>query len=159
MEPIRDQFLTERLDLLSKANVKYILSYEKLADPQLKLISDKQFYLYRNLLYYPRAYIRGGECRIIKYEPNRVEIMARSVNGGNLVLADSFDPGWKAQLDGKPVKIELEEPFFRRVWTPAGEHLVIFSYSPDSLKLGAFISLLSLAVLIGISIYGFRKSK
>ena len=155
----RDQFLTERLDLLSKANVKYILSYEKLADPQLKLISDKQFYLYRNLLFYPRAYIRGGKCRIIKYEPNRVEIMARSVNGGNLVLADSFDPGWKAVVDGKPVKIEMEEPFFRRVWTPAGEHLVIFSYSPDSLKLGALISLLSLAVLIGISIYGFRKSK
>jgi uncharacterized membrane protein YfhO len=85
--------------------------------------------------------------------------MAKSKNGGNLVLADSFDPGWKAVVDGKPVKIEMEEPFFRRVLVPAGEHLVVFTYSPDSLKLGAFISLLSLAVLIGISIYGFRKSK
>ncbi|MBI5699485.1 YfhO family protein [Candidatus Saganbacteria bacterium] len=152
----RDKFLPDRLDLLSKANVKYILSYERLFDPQLKLLSDQQFYLYQNLLYYPRAYIRGGECRIIKYEPNRVEITANSKSGGPLVLADSFDPGWKATIDGRPVKIELEEPFFRRVLVPAGERRVVFRYSPDSLKWGALVSLISLLVIIVIGFWNLR---
>lgn len=153
----RDRLLPGRLDLLSKANVKYILSFGKILDPQLKLLSDKQFHLYQNLLFYPRAYIRGGECQIVKYEPSRVEIIARSKNGGNMILTDSFDPGWKAKVDGRPVKIELEEPFFRRVIIPAGESRVVFSYEPDSLKLGALVSLLSLLIFIGGAVYAVKN--
>lgn len=153
----RDKFLPDRLDLLSKANVKYILVYEKINDPQLKLLSDAQFFLYQNLLYCPRAYIRNGDCRITKYEPSRVEITINSKSGGPLVLADSFDPGWKAEIDGRSARIELEEPFFRRVLVPAGTHSVVFSYFPDSLKWGALVSLFSLLVMIGGAIYVYKN--
>jgi len=153
---IRDQLLLKRLELLSRANVKYILSYKKLNHPRLRLINAEDGYLYRNLGCYPRAYLKGGNCRILKYESQRVEILADSASGGKLILADNYYPGWKAALDGKPIEIKREQYLFRGVAVPAGRHKVVFRYEPDSVKYGAIFSLVSLISLVGLVIWNLR---
>ena len=152
----RDQFLKARLDLLSRANVKYILSYKKLNHPRLRLINAEDGYLYRNLGCYPRAYLKGGDCRILKYESRQVEILADSASGGKLILTDNYYPGWKAALDGKPIEIKREQYLFRGVAVPAGRHKVVFRYEPDSVKWGGLVSILSLAGLIGFIFWSKR---
>ncbi|MFA4967307.1 MAG: YfhO family protein, partial [Candidatus Margulisiibacteriota bacterium] len=156
----REDFLGKRLGLLSLANVKYVLSYKKLADPRLKLINNKDYYLYENLTVVPRAFIKGGVARIVKYEPMMIKVEVRSKNGGKLILSDNYYPGWKAYLDGKEAPIERSEYLFRAVKVPEGAHKVSFVYDPLSVKIGAAISLLTLCFLAGsaIMLYARRKN-
>ena len=147
----RDKFIGERLPVLSRANVKYILSYEELESPDLRMVSAADFYLYQNLDYFPRAYIKEGYCQILSYTPNEVEIKAYADDLGKLVLADNYYPGWKAYLDGKPTEISREQYLFRAVFVPPGWHQVLFKYEPDSVKIGAIISLFTLAGLLSFA--------
>lgn len=78
--------------------------------------------------------------RIVRYEPNRVEILARSSGSALLVLNDNFFPGWSADVDGKPAKIFRANYTFRAVALPGGEHKISFLYEPLSFKLGMAVS-------------------
>jgi hypothetical protein len=147
----RDKFIGSRLPVLSRANVKYILSYEELESPDLRMVSAADFYLYQNMDYFPRAYIKEGYCQILRYTPDEVEIKAYADDLGKLVLADNYYPGWKAYLDGKPTQIEREQYLFRAVFVPPGWHQVVFRYEPDSVKIGAIISLFTLAGLFSFA--------
>ena len=46
---------------------------------------------------------RPGTARIVEDLPERVEVEADLAAPGYLVLADTFDPGWSATVDGRPV--------------------------------------------------------
>jgi len=160
----REKYTNKKLELLSRANVKYILAFKPIKNPKLKLLSDKELYLYQNLGCYPRVYMQGSrpvfakasadKCEVRKYESNRIEIETNSRSGGKLVLSDNYYPGWKARIDGKLTPISREQYLFRSVQVPAGKHRVVFTYEPDSLKLGALISLVSLVGLVGIAGWG-----
>jgi len=82
-----------------------------------------------------------AEVQIVHYEPERVEIQARTSADGILVLTDGYDPGWQARLDGQPVETHVANHAFRAVALPAGEHQVTFLYNPPAFKIGAGISL------------------
>jgi len=66
---------------------------------------------------------------------------------GIAVLADTFDPGWKATLDGMLCPILRANGVFRGVATPAGIHEIVFEYRPVSFLVGMWVSLASLALL------------
>ena len=102
----------------------------------------------------PKGFKTGGEgtARIKYYGSREVKIDVKTAGGGILVLSDSYYPGWKAKLDGKPVKILRANFAFRGVFVPDGKHEVEFHYSPGNIKSGAFISLLFLAVLLVLAI-------
>jgi hypothetical protein len=70
-------------------------------------------------------------AKIVKYENEKVVVEAAAKQDGWLVLLDSYYPGWKAELDGKPAQIYRADGFFRAVKIPAGAHTVSFSYFPD----------------------------
>src|SRR5205085_12603574 len=65
-----------------------------------------------------------------------------------LVLADTYYPGWKATVDGHGVPIHPADAAFRGVAVPAGRHTVRFSYEPSSVRVGALLSLLGVLVVI-----------
>ena len=155
----REQYLAERMELLSLANIKYILSFNKLSSRKLKLLSDQDYYLYENLGAYPRAQVGNGTADIIKYEPQRVEIEVRVAEDDALVLADNYYPGWRAFVNGKETRIDRANYLFRSVSVPRGEHRVLFVYDPLSVKIGAGISLASLIGLAGTALFIFLRRK
>lgn len=61
---------------------------------------------------------------------------------------------WKAYVDGKRVPIYPTDLAIRSVFVPAGEHEVKFVFSPGSFKLGAAITLASLAALAAYAVSG-----
>jgi hypothetical protein len=93
-----------------------------------------------------------GEARILNYGNQQVSILADTSTPGVLVLADSFYPGWRAYVDGKEEHILRANYFFRAVDLQAGRHLVEFKYEPYWFRVGAFVSLLSTALLVLFSI-------
>jgi hypothetical protein len=76
-----------------------------------------------------------------------VTVAVSAAQPGHLVLLDTFYPGWEARIDGRRFPIEAANVAFRAVAVPAGRHEVRFAYRPGSVRAGAIISALALAVL------------
>jgi hypothetical protein len=90
------------------------------------------------------AVLGKARAEIRRYENQTVDIDAAVDAPCMLVLADSFDPGWRAYVDGKEERIFRANAFFRAVPFPAGKHRVEFRYEPLSFTIGAVISLATL---------------
>jgi len=90
---------------------------------------------------------RGKPAAILRDEPTRVEIEAELEAPGLLVLADSYYPGWRATVDGKPAEILPTNHLFRGVPVPAGRHVVRFEYRSGLLMLGAAVSAAGVALV------------
>lgn len=91
----------------------------------------------------------GGNAEIIKDEQDVVEVKVESVVPGFLVLADTFYPGWEAEVDGEKAQIYRANYAFRAVPVEEGNHTVTFSYTPTNWRLGVLISGVFLFITIG----------
>jgi O-antigen/teichoic acid export membrane protein len=96
---------------------------------------------------------------VLSYEPNEVLIEAQVDEPGWLILTDSFAPGWKAFTRplGAGEGVEKEVAIARVVGNFRGVQLeesaiVRFKYSPDSVKLGLFISFLGGMILLFLAV-------
>jgi hypothetical protein len=76
-----------------------------------------------------------------------ISLHVHATTAGQLILADTFYPGWKAQVDGRAVPIHPANVAFRAVAIPRGAHRVTFSYEPDTLSMGIWLSLGAVLVL------------
>lgn len=85
-------------------------------------------------------------------ESERVTISVQTDTPGYLILLDSWYPGWSASVDDSPAPIHRVDALFRAVPIDPGSHKVVFVYQPQSLILGAGISLASLVLTIGIAV-------
>jgi hypothetical protein len=86
---------------------------------------------------------------ITNYTPNDVTLNVSSDGSGILILTDTFYPGWKANIDGKPTTIYRADGLVRAVLIGPGVHVVEFNYSPWSFWAGALISTITLLALSG----------
>jgi len=89
------------------------------------------------------------EATITLQEPDKLRVTVRTDASGLLVLSETADPGWRAEVDGKPASILTADYLLRAVPVPAGEHTVELRYAPPTLKVGTAVSLLSYAGLVG----------
>lgn len=93
---------------------------------------------------------RGHPARIVVDSPQLVEMEADLDTAGLLVLADSYDSGWRATVDGEPAEILPTNHLFRGVRVPAGTHRVRFEYRPWSIWAGVASTLVGVACVIGV---------
>ena len=110
-------------------------------DPAREVVIDAPIRLER------RTEFRGT-ANIELYQNDRVRITARLHEPGILVLTDAFYPGWKVYVDKHPKRILRANYLFRGVELTPGNHTVEFVYDPASFKIGLFISLMTLALLL-----------
>jgi uncharacterized membrane protein YfhO len=126
----------------------------------LKLLSDPSFDLRSRAVVEPGAgeeilrrddmQLRGvNKATIAGDKTNLVVIATESDNGGLLVLADNYYPGWTAMIDEQPVPLLRANYTMRAVEVPPGRHVVYFEFDPPVLKLSTYVSLAS-AGLIGL---------
>ncbi|MEO6810025.1 MAG: YfhO family protein, partial [Isosphaeraceae bacterium] len=98
----------------------------------------------------------SGLASITYERPDRVEVATDSTKSAYLVLADTFDPGWSATIDGRPAPIYPAYVAFRAVLVPEGRHRVVFRYQPAGLRTGIGISLAALVLSIGLLVWPGR---
>jgi hypothetical protein len=86
-------------------------------------------------------------AEITDYRPNRVKIDVGDGPAGWLVLADVWYPGWHCTVDGAAVPVRRADFLFRAVAVPDGRHEIVFSFAPQSYRIGRRTSLAALATL------------
>jgi hypothetical protein len=91
-----------------------------------------------------------GRVEFLRNEPEHVVLRVRAPARGFVVLADQYFPGWEATVNDKPTPIVRANYVFRLVEVPAGESRVEFRYAPGSVRLGAWVSGLTLLGVIGV---------
>ena len=84
----------------------------------------------------------------VRYESNRVEIDIHTDRRGMLVLSESYHPGWRAFIDGKPARILRANYVMQAVAVDAGARKVVFEFSPVMLKTGLAITAGSWLLLV-----------
>lgn len=91
----------------------------------------------------PAACPLAGQAVIIDSGANRVNIEVDAEQGGWLLLADTYYPGWQAEIDGVAADVKPAYGVFRAVQVPAGTHQVEFVYRPLSFAIGLASSFLA----------------
>jgi hypothetical protein len=91
----------------------------------------------------------GASARLASYGAEKVVIDATATDPSLVVLTDSFYPGWKATVDGKPASIERVDYVLRGVSIGPGHHTIVMRYQPASWRIGWIVSLVALLGLLG----------
>jgi hypothetical protein len=91
-----------------------------------------------------------GTAGVVDERSDRVALEADLRTPAFVVLADSFDPGWRATLDGAPVPVLRANLAFRAVRVPAGRHRIEMVYRPRALLAGLAVS--AVAVLAALAL-------
>ncbi len=111
----------------------------------------------------PRREISPGQAesvvKIEKYAGNSVRLQVSMAGPGLLVLADSFYPGWAAEVDGAKTPILKANLCQRAIFVPAGNHTVRFRFRPNSLAIGLAVTVLGIAALGAMFILAGRKGR
>jgi hypothetical protein len=81
-----------------------------------------------------------GTARILLDLPEQVVVETESSTAAYLFLADTFDPGWSATVNGVPAPIRPAYAAFRAVALLPGKHTVVFTYRPAGFTFGLLFS-------------------
>jgi hypothetical protein len=94
-----------------------------------------------------------AKIQMVQPSPSRVEFGVSTPKRGFLVFDESYAPGWHAWVDGRPVPIFRANGMWMTVeLSESGEHRVVFRYEPTSLRLGLFLTLITLIGFISLLI-------
>jgi hypothetical protein len=96
----------------------------------------------------PTDAVVSGAATIVEDRPERVKIEVKAETAAYLILADTFDPGWSATVDGKSTAIRPAYVAFRAVYLPQGEHTVVFTYRPAGFDVGLRLSVFGIALAL-----------
>jgi membrane protein YfhO len=103
-----------------------------------------------------------GRAAITKETQREIVVEAASDADGFLLLADTFYPGWSAEVDGKPVPLYRANLSVRAIQLPKGQHVVRFAYEAPGFARGLQITLLAVSLLIawaGGTAYAGRRAR
>jgi hypothetical protein len=82
-----------------------------------------------------------------------VTIRTQTTGPSVLVWSEMAYPGWRVTVDGQEKPLLTPDLALMGAVLPAGTHEVRFAFSPPILKLGGMISLISLVVIGGLTLY------
>jgi hypothetical protein len=94
----------------------------------------------------------GDGASVVAHSPTRVTLVASAARDGYLVLGETWAPGWRAWVDGRPVAVLRANLIHRAVALAAGTHRVEFRYVPASFRLGLYGSAGALALLLALAV-------
>jgi len=141
----------------------YVVGTARAADGEAarRVLLDPGFDFRREVVLPDASFAAGpgftGTSRIVDMRPDRVRVEVELSEPGLLVLVDTYDPGWKATVDGRPEPLLRANVAFRGVRVPAGRHVVEQVYRPASVVYGLWISAASALAGLAVALAGHRR--
>jgi hypothetical protein len=138
--------LTSKGDGANLLNVRYFLKPASTAEPN-PIYADANWKIYANPSGYPRAWIEPGmtPATVQEYSGRHIAVKVSAANGGTLVLSELYYPGWEARVNGSAQRIDEVHGGLGGIPVPPGESLVTVDYEPQSVMLGAILTILTFA--------------
>jgi hypothetical protein len=104
---------------------------------------------------------QGGRAtaEIALYQPGRVEIDVVAEGHALVVLTDTWDRGWYAEVDGDGVPIWPTDVLFRGVPVPPGPSRLVLTYQPAPALWGAALSGLTALGVLGVALVGVWRRR
>jgi hypothetical protein len=93
-----------------------------------------------------------------EFTSQAVTIQAEAGSPSLVVIAQSWYPGWKAAIDGRPVKLWRANYAFQAVEMPAGTHEVRLRYRDSVLTAGGILSGVGLLAAAGLWLRARRRA-
>lgn len=100
---------------------------------------------------------KNGKASILSQTHNSMMIETETENSAFLIIANSFDRGWKLYQNEKISKLYEVNGAIQGIMVPEGKHLFKLEYWPDSFAKGVKISLLGFILLFAVNIYSIIK--
>jgi hypothetical protein len=92
----------------------------------------------------------GGDVQPIRYRTTSVTLRTNTPCKSMVVVADSWFPGWKAFVDGKPAQIYAAYDIVRGIVVDAGQHEVVMRYRPASVFTGMALAFVGIVLCVGL---------
>ncbi|MDY0149274.1 MAG: hypothetical protein RBT03_04210, partial [Kiritimatiellia bacterium] len=84
----------------------------------------------------PTGESRSATVNVERVIPGRYEFSVETTEPAMVRVAEKFDPGWQAQVDGKTVPVVRVDYMFQGIYlAERGRHAVVLRYAPSSLPL------------------------
>lgn len=143
------------------AGVAYILTEDQLPLPWYPVTSAGGVYVFRNPQAFPMAAhfasgsvsLRRGEWKL---DTSTARVTITAPSDGTVVLRQQSARGWRVTVDGKPATALVVDGIFRGVNVAKGRHEIVWTYRPQSLYLGAAMTI---ATLFAMQISAFVKRR
>lgn len=97
------------------------------------------------------------KANIVRSDAGDVQVEVETNQDSVLVLTDTYDEDWKANVDDRSVPILRANYAFRAVKLSAGQHRVTFHYFPASFKLSLMLSSFALVAWVA-SLFLLKKA-
>jgi hypothetical protein len=98
-----------------------------------------------------------GEVVLTYLGTDRMALDADLSAPGYVVVVDTFDPGWRARVDGRETAVLRANAAFRAVAVGAGRHSIELRYRPRELVTGLAVSAFSLLALAAAGAAHFAR--
>ncbi|PYQ31363.1 MAG: hypothetical protein DMF56_05565 [Acidobacteria bacterium] len=107
----------------------------------------------------PRDEVNGpGRARVERVARGELRIRSSMDGGGWMVVSETAWKGWRAFVDGKRAPLRYADHTLLAVYVPQGEHTVRMQYLPQSFVIGAWVSSVTMFVLlIGYAVARLRS--
>ena len=102
--------------------------------------------------------------KLTAYAPNQLTYEVKSATGGVMVFSEIYYPEWTATVDGKPAEIGRADYVLRALKVDKGQHQVVLTFDPKSVKQTETIAYAAYVVLLLVVLFGLyaewkRKQK
>jgi hypothetical protein len=87
-----------------------------------------------------------GEVHYISYSSSDSRLQVTSSCARILVVSETWFPGWKGWIDGRPSRVEEVDGALRGLFVPPGMHILDSKYRPLSVFLGAGVTVMFIAI-------------
>lgn len=130
-----DQSAELPLKDLGEKNTTSVLVVESSTIPDSELITNRPFFT------------QGITSTAFENDSIKLELATQEASW--LRIGVSFDPGWRATLDGNPIEIHPAQLAFMAVRIPEGQHKLMLNYRPAYFRLGLAVTFTGLMLVIG----------
>ena len=108
-------------------------------------VADKSF---ESVLLKANPKLPGDTIYETSYAPNRLTYRSNSARGNLAVFSEIYFPwGWTATVDGNPAPIGRVNYVLRAMQVPAGQHDIVFTFDPQSVKTTNTVAMISVVAI------------
>jgi hypothetical protein len=101
----------------------------------------------------------GARPEIQRAGEGDIEIGVEAKVSDRIVIAQTFDSGWRADIDGRALPIQPHQGAFLAIDVSPGTHKVRLRYEPAEMPVAAATSLAALAIVLALSLTEPIRSK